>query len=299
MPELPEVECVRRSLLPVLVGATLERVVVNRAGVVRVCGGGGKDNKADPPPGPLPPGREGEQEGGTGDHLPEALMRGMRVGAIARHGKQLAIVGKGETGQAGGMSGGGGCVVVHLGMSGQLRWSPADDAHEPRPPHTHVVWRTAQGELRFTDPRRFGGLGCYPSLDAARASRWDKLGPDALGATPGRLHAALTRTGRPLKPALLDQHVVAGLGNIYVDELLFGAKLHPAMPANTVTRAQAASLARRMRTLRAGTIESNKPRRLREKCRVSPPSQTRPRPDWCSATNCTKRDSSSVVGSSE
>jgi formamidopyrimidine-DNA glycosylase len=217
MPELPEVECVRRSLEPALIGQTLREVLRHRPDVVR------------------------------GDASAHGLLRGQRIERLARHGKQLALVGRGPGGTAG-------CAVVHLGMSGQLRWSPVSS--DPAPRHTHVVWRFDQGELRFTDPRRFGGVWVFPSLEAAYTARWASLGPDALLVTQARLHRALSRTTRMLKPALLDQAVVAGLGNIYVDELLFGAKLPPTLPAHAVTPAQAGSLARRMKTLLGRAIRA-------------------------------------------
>lgn len=210
MPELPEVECVRRSLEPVLLGQPVKTAVCHRASVIR------------------------------GDASASGLLTGQRIDRLVRHGKQLALVGRRRAGMTG-------CIVIHLGMSGQLRWQAAPI--DPAPKHTHVVWRFGQGELRFTDPRRFGGVWVYPSLEAASAARWSSLGPDALSVTQARLHRALSRTTRMLKPALLDQAVVAGLGNIYVDELLFGAKLAPTLRADQVTPAQAGSLARRMKTL--------------------------------------------------
>ncbi len=217
MPELPEVECVRRSLEPVLIGRTLREVLRHRPDVVR------------------------------GDANAHGLSRGQRIERLVRHGKQLALVGRGPGGTTG-------CVVAHLGMSGQLRWASAPA--NPAPKHTHVVWRFDQGELRFTDPRRFGGVWVFPSLEAAYTARWAELGPDALSVTPARLHRALSRTTRMLKPALLDQAVVAGLGNIYVDELLFGARLRPTLQANAVTPAQAGSLTRRMKTLLSRAIRA-------------------------------------------
>jgi formamidopyrimidine-DNA glycosylase len=241
MPELPEVECVRRSLERLVVGRRVASVRVTRPGVIR------------------------------GDRSDGALLVGDRVGRVVRHGKQLAVVGEA-----------GGCVCVHLGMSGQLCVLPRPDEPNTRPTpiqrtaasigsthvpdvslpgdappaHTHVLWRFESGlALRFTDPRRFGGLWTFDRLDALKAERWAKLGPDALSITPAKLHNGLSGTGRALKAALLDQSLVAGLGNIYVDELLFGAGLHPLTTANAVDRAGAASLAGRTRTLLRGAVE--------------------------------------------
>ena len=109
--------------------------------------------------------------------------------------------------------------------------------------------------MRFTDPRRFGGLWTFAQLDVLIDQRWAALGPDALTVTPNELYRRLSATRRSLKAALLDQGLLAGLGNIYVDELLFGTRLHPLTPADTVDRSLAGSLVRRMRTLLTRAIE--------------------------------------------
>ncbi len=148
----------------------------------------------------------------TGSSRLPALLQGDVLQEIKRHGKQLALIGAS-----------GRCVCVHLGMSGRLQALPT-----PRPAHTHVVWRFGVGpRLGFIDPRRFGGLWTFPSPAKLQATRWQALGPDALEITPEQLHANLSCTRRALKPALLDQAVIAGLGNIYVDEILFRCGLHP------------------------------------------------------------------------
>lgn len=231
MPELPEVECVRLSLERLVVGRQIVSVRVSRADVI------------------------------TGPTDRCALLVGDKVSGVLRHGKQLAIVGSG-----------GGCVSVHLGMSGQLCVMGLEQADaalkertttglgsriQPRPPaHTHVVWQLSNDlALRFTDPRRFGGLWTYASEEDLITKRWSVLGYDALRITPGQLAKGLSRTSRSLKATLLDQHLVAGLGNIYVDELLFNAKLHPLMPANTLEPKRVPGLVRRMKTLLSGAIE--------------------------------------------
>lgn len=233
MPELPEVECVRRSLERLVVGRRVETVRVTRPNVIR----------------------------GVTD--PAALLEGDRIDRIVRHGKQLALIGRQ-----------GACICVHLGMSGQLCVvsRPGEQRRRPTiiqrpdqkkssiplpglPPHTHVLWLLEGGHaLRFTDPRRFGGLWTFPDAEQLQAVRWSSLGSDALSITPGLLYKGLSTTRRSLKAALLDQNLVAGLGNIYVDELLFGIGLHPMTPAKSLDMQQAASLVRRMRSLLAGAI---------------------------------------------
>ena len=217
VPELPEVETVRLGLLRVLVGQRVTGVRLGPHPVVRAPGGGRRDH-ATP--------------------APERMLRGSVVVNLHRHGKQLAIEGSG-----------GPAVWVHLGMSGQLRFT-VDARTEPAPPHTHATWALASGaELRFVDPRRFGGLATHAGMEELRRERFAAAGPDALGATPARLHAALRRTGRPLKAALLDQAVLAGLGNIYADECCHAAGLSPHRPASSLTRAEVQRLVRAARRI--------------------------------------------------
>lgn len=219
MPELPEVECVRRTVARHLVGRRVGSARVIRADVIH---------------------------GGSSQH---DLLAGQHVVDVTRHGKQLAMVGEN-----------GGCVTVHLGMSGQLCLVPShtkrtkayessnQDAHLP--PHTHLVWCMDDGtSIRFTDPRRFGGVWTFVDRETLVRKRWSKLGPDALEIKPNQLYKDLSRTKRGLKAALLDQAVVAGLGNIYVDELLFKSRLHPLIPADQVGLDTCRGLVRRMRTL--------------------------------------------------
>lgn len=171
-----------------------------------------------------------------GSRSPRDLLRGERITSIERWGKQLAVVGQS-----------GRCICVHLGMTGALVCA---DAREADRPHTHVVWTLAgEGVLTFRDPRRFGGLWTFPNLDALESDRWAGLGEDALRVKPGALHQRLRGTRRSLKAALLDQQVVAGLGNIYVDELLFELGVDPQRPADTLEAAEVRRLVGRMRRL--------------------------------------------------
>jgi formamidopyrimidine-DNA glycosylase len=129
-------------------------------------------------------------------------------------------------------------VLVHLGMSGQLR---LEGGQAPRAPHTHVVWRLAGGsELRFVDPRRFGWVAVAPTV--GQLPELAGLGPDPLAElSVAGLAAALAGSRAPIKAFLLDQGKVAGLGNIYVSEALHRAGIHPGTPARR-TRARAAAL---------------------------------------------------------
>ena len=129
-------------------------------------------------------------------------------------------------------------LIVHLRMSGRLEWKPAD---APRLKHEHLVIEFADGfELRLHDTRKFGRVW----LTDDSASVLGKLGPEPLDAafTPAVLAAGLKSKQRQLKPLLLDQSFVAGLGNIYVDEALWQAGLHPTRTAASLSATEATKL---------------------------------------------------------
>ncbi|MGD1278606.1 MAG: bifunctional DNA-formamidopyrimidine glycosylase/DNA-(apurinic or apyrimidinic site) lyase [Tepidisphaeraceae bacterium] len=129
---------------------------------------------------------------------------------------------------------------IHLGMTGRLSLQLA---HTPPAPHTHLILRLDGREIRFSDPRRFGGvfwLGKNGSAD-------EGLGPEPLKMRRTQLARLLRRTTRAIKSALLDQSLIAGLGNIYADESLFAAGIHPSMPANKLSARQIARLSRGMK----------------------------------------------------
>ena len=138
----------------------------------------------------------------------------------------------------------------HLGMTGRLTTTGPAEAVAP---HTHfrAVLDGAR-ELRFSDPRRFGGIFWLGQIGHYRG-----LGPEPLSLRPGALHQRLTRTRRAIKTALLDQTIIAGLGNIYADEILHRAALHPLMPASALSPEQSRRLNRAIklvlrRAIRAG-----------------------------------------------
>ena len=192
MPELPEVETVVRTLRPRLLGATISAVWTSDKGL-RLA---------------RPVDRAGLAR----------LSVAARIAGVRRKGKYILI--DLAQGQAG--------ILIHLGMSGRLRLQAAS---EPRAPHTHVVWSLGGGgELRFVDPRRFGWVAASRDVDALPEVAG--LGPDALAELDVlRLRALLAASRAPLKSFLLDQKRIAGLGNIYVCEALFRARLHPRTPA--------------------------------------------------------------------
>jgi formamidopyrimidine-DNA glycosylase len=191
MPELPEVQTVVSTLAPRVTGARVMRVQLNRTDIVSPIG-------VDL----------------------AGLLEGRTITAVGRRAKRIVFTIDG-------------CdrFYIHLGMSGQLTLA-APGAEVKR--HTHlVVTLEVAGkvvELRFRDPRRFGGvfwLGCETAEGG--------LGPEPLTLRPATLAKALSRTRRPIKAALLDQQVIAGIGNIYADESLFVAGVHPLTLANALT----------------------------------------------------------------
>lgn len=138
---------------------------------------------------------------------------------------------------------------VHLGMSGRL---VVVAPGEPVVAHTHAIFRLDDGnELRFIDPRRFGKLvwlGSSPDDPS--------LGPEPLTLSLKDFVTRLQRTGRAIKTALLDQHLVAGIGNIYADESLHAAGIHPRQPSNRLTRAQSRRLLQAIKAVLRRAIRS-------------------------------------------
>jgi formamidopyrimidine-DNA glycosylase len=204
MPELPEVETLRRDLARRLPGAALRDLWTS-----------GK---------PLRLGRP----------LDVDAIRAMTVGHTVLRLRRLAKYLLVDTDA-------GGALVVHLGMSGHLFVCAAG---EPRPPHTHLVWTLDDGarELRYVDPRRFGQVTTVRAGEEASLPELGLLGLEPLGRglTTARLAELLAASKRPLKTFLLDQTRIAGLGNIYVSEALFRARLHPSLPSHAAVDAAAA-----------------------------------------------------------
>jgi formamidopyrimidine-DNA glycosylase len=115
---------------------------------------------------------------------------------------------------------------VHLGMTGQFTVVPADT---PEPDHLHLAFALDNGtELRLRDPRRFGSAEFFADRAALDAEMNAELGPEPFGLDAAAFRDAVTGTSRNLKAVLLDQTIVAGVGNIYADEALFRSRLHPA-----------------------------------------------------------------------
>ncbi|HED64258.1 MAG TPA: bifunctional DNA-formamidopyrimidine glycosylase/DNA-(apurinic or apyrimidinic site) lyase [Planctomycetes bacterium] len=216
MPELPEVETVARLLRRPLAG---RRIVGVRVPWERSLGGMSRQAFS-------------------------SAVRGKVFGRVGRRAKYV-VLGLREGGAPAG------ALLVHLRMSGRLHVDPAERAERP---HTRVVLRLDRGrELRFLDVRKFGRFVFVADPEEALAD----LGPEPLSPDfDGEwLHAALRSKRRMLKPLLLDQSFLAGLGNIYVDESLHAARLHPETPSNRVSRRKAHELADAVRATLEEAIE--------------------------------------------
>jgi formamidopyrimidine-DNA glycosylase len=219
MPELPEVETITVDLRPHLVGSTILECTLCFPGIVR-----------HPEP----------------ERFVSAL-RGRPLRSLTRRGKYiLAALDAGDL------------LVVHLGMSGQLSYV---EPNLPLLAHTHAIFslRPARGagraELRYRDIRRFGRLLLGTEAELLQAGKLPRLGPEPLDPrfSPDDLYRRLRGRRAPLKALLLDQSVLAGVGNIYADESCFKAGIRPDRPGGRLSRTAVVRLHRALReTLTSG-----------------------------------------------
>lgn len=228
MPELPEVETVRRGLAPAMEGKRIERAEIRREGLRW----------------PFPP------------QLAERLT-GACIERLRRRSKY--ILGDLDTGET---------MLIHLGMSGRMTVSGLEAAYipgrfhhaHPAPEkHDHVVFHMDGGaRVTFNDPRRFGALDLIETARMDRHPLLARLGPEPLGnAFSGEtLVRALAGRRGPIKALLLDQRIVAGLGNIYVCEALHRTGIHPARAGGRIGTARLEMLAQNIRSVLAEAIEA-------------------------------------------
>ncbi len=211
MPELPEVEVCRRGLAPELEGEQIEGVVIRAPKLRQVI-----------PPELL------------------SLLPGCRISAVRRRGKYLLL----DCSRAGVE----GCLIIHLGMSGNLRFVPHD---LPPAKHDHFELILADQILRFTDPRRFGVVvwqaGPPEAAELHPLLATQGIEPLSEAFTVDWLFAANSRRSGPIKPVLMDSHSVVGIGNIYASESLFRAGISPLRAANRISRARYAVLVESIR----------------------------------------------------
>jgi formamidopyrimidine-DNA glycosylase len=206
MPELPEIETIRLSLLPRLVGRTIRRVTVRERRLRR----------------PIAPDFE-------------RRLRLRRITDIVRRGKYLLFAL--DTDQ---------WLVVHLGMSGSLEVKPTAEGVAP---HDHVgLYLDGEQMLVFNDPRRFGLMHIGGAADAAALTG---SGPDPIGEewTGDRLRALVRHRNRPIKNILMDQTLIAGIGNIYANEILHRAQVRPRRRGHSLRRRELEALTRAMRAV--------------------------------------------------
>jgi len=216
MPELPEVETIRRGLALRISGRHIVRAELRRPDLRR----------------PFPP-------------MLATRLEGARIGALSRRGKYLLI----ELDDTG-------LLLLHLGMSGRIT---AAGPELPAVKHDHVILTLDDGTvLRFNDPRRFGLIDYLERGAAGIHPLLAGMGPEPLepGFDGAYLDRALAGKLTPIKAALLDQRIVAGLGNIYVCEALYRAGLSPRRLAATVIGARAERLAAAIRDVLGEAIEA-------------------------------------------
>ncbi|OAN66628.1 bifunctional DNA-formamidopyrimidine glycosylase/DNA-(apurinic or apyrimidinic site) lyase [Sphingomonas sp. TDK1] len=144
-------------------------------------------------------------------------------------------------------------LVFHLGMSGRWRIDPSELGK-----HDHVVIETARHRLSLNDPRRFGSMDLVPTAALADWSAFKALGPEPLGPdfTTAHLVEAFRNRIAPVKALLLDQRIVAGLGNIYVCEALFLSGIAPSKPAGSISRAKLEKLVEAVREVLEAAIRA-------------------------------------------
>lgn len=231
MPELPEVEVTRRLLAPNLVGRTISAVRCGRPSYFFL----------------------------TQPRRLEQLLLSRTISALERHGKYL-LMGLGE----------GDRLLLHLGMTGQLFMAGAvsprlmslagrarsvrNGSGPEQDPHTHLrlEFSDAGPGLCFRDVRKFGKVRWLGGGQSD--GRLDKLGPDALGADGDILFSASRKRTAPVKTLLLDQGVLAGVGNIYADEALFMSGIRPMRGARRVSRKEYSLLAQNLQRVLTRSI---------------------------------------------
>lgn len=228
MPELPEVENIMLGLREALVGQRFARVWVGTPLIIR-----------------------GPYRRRWRSFLAE--LTGRRIESVTRRAKRLILAAEGRL-----------ALVFQLGMTGKfLLPDPGKGLATAPPTHTRLILSFQDGrELLFVDPRRFGRVWCLRDLDpeapdaTMEAAGLTPLGPEALD-MDRKTFVALLRTNRPVKALLLDQSRIGGLGNIYADESLWAACIHPGRAGSSLAASEAATLLRQIkvvlrRAIRAG-----------------------------------------------
>lgn len=200
MPELPEVETIRKTLEQLVLNKKIENITINWAKIIK-------------------------HPDDTG-HFKQTLL-GETIKKIDRRGKFLLFYLDHYV------------LVSHLRMEGKYRLA---ESAEPVTKHTHVIFHFTDGtDLRYNDVRKFGTMHVFPIGEEFTDRPLDHLGPDPFQSeyTLDYLTKRLEKTSRNIKATLLDQTIIAGLGNIYVDEVLFLSRVHPEKRAKDLSEKEA------------------------------------------------------------
>ncbi|RFU65969.1 DNA-formamidopyrimidine glycosylase [Peribacillus glennii] len=216
MPELPEVETIRRTLEQLVIGKTIKQVSVFWPKIIKAP----------------------EQV----EQFQDAL-KGQTIQAIGRRGKFLIFYLDSYS------------LVSHLRMEGKYGVYPSG---EPYDNHTHVLFHFTDGTvLRYRDVRKFGTMHLFSKGDEVKNLPLLHLGPEPLSEefTVKHLSCKLSKTGRKIKPVLLDQTVVVGIGNIYVDEALFRSGIHPERIASSLTPGEIRALHKEIKDTLSEAVE--------------------------------------------
>ncbi len=202
MPELPEVETVVRGLRDTIVGLTIDRVLMN-----------------------APPSTT-EISSSFGQKSFSQILKNRSVQSIDRRGKNILISLSGDI-----------TLWAHLKMTGRFLWLP-DDTPIAKHDLMSITFsnKSCKHVLRFNDYRRFGRLRLYPNDELWQQKGLASLGPEPLEMPAVDFIALCHRRPRMIKPALMDQSFIVGVGNIYADESLHLSRLHPARPTTSVSK---------------------------------------------------------------
>ena len=218
MPELPEIETIKNVIEPQIKGLVIKKITVNRSEVI-----------AQP----------------KDDEFCKAVT-GHEISDMTRRGKFLILHLKNES-----------RIILHLRMTGCLLVTPSD---YPMEKHTHIIFHLSGGkELRFSDTRRFGRFWLIQDGEEDTFSGIGKLGLEPLSreCNAEYLKSKFGKRKKKIKECLLDQSVIAGIGNIYSDEILFLAKICPARSADSLTETEWERLAEMIPECLSYFIEKN------------------------------------------
>jgi formamidopyrimidine-DNA glycosylase len=220
MPELPEAETMARQMAAETVGWKISQVLVNFAPIVA-----------------------------TGPKSFPKLLTGKKILAVRRHGKWIIFDLSDDHN-----------LLVHLKMTGQFHFGSWPPESEQWPKHCHAAFHLKNNALEektffYKDTRKFGRLRAFGPGQLALFLEELNLGPDALRAGPQEYHQRLTSVKGQLKVVLLDQQILAGFGNIYVDETLLAAKLSPKRSAQTLSEEETACLYEKAQTILQKAID--------------------------------------------